>query len=1073
MRIRHLLKVSTSKSQGNAGRRSFRPLGLLLTLALILNAALPVLAEDGLFLEPEQAGVVLPSDSGGLTLELSEEAPEEDLEDADWLDLEGLELEEIDLEDFSEPEEAPVEIASGNSNPEDFEIVDGVLKVYNGAGGDVVIPDGVTSIGNNAFRSCHSLTSISIPDGVTHIGYNAFYNCSNLTSISIPNSVTHIGYYAFGDCLRLTNISIPDSVTNIGNLAFSYCTSLTSISIPISVTIIGSEVFSECFSLKSISIPNSVTDIGEFAFYKCTSLTSVSIPDSVMRIEDGAFSGCTSLTNIRIPNSTTRIGWYSFSDCIGLTYISIPDSVTRIGGFSFYNCANLISVSIPDSVTSIESSAFRSCTGLTSVNIPDSVKSIESLAFCDCTSLTSINIPNSVKSIGNGAFSNCPNLTIYGEAGSYAERYANNHSIPFSIIPAPTQITPVTPTHAPVTPTELIANKLTLGVGEKVQILDPKSPVQASGCAFSSTNEAVATVGADGVVKAVGVGSADISATVDSVSTVCHVTVKRAPKSITLSSKALLLGVKESYTLTAKLPKNAAGAITWSVDNNSGNWVAIVDSGVDKNGTPYCTVRGKKKTVWPQEATITAHAYNGIKATCSVQVLPAPILISLPYDALTMGVGEPLTLNPSLSAGSASQLTWTSSKPKVVSVNAKGRIKALKKGTATITVKTFNGKTATCDISVKSAPKSIMLDKIKLKLRPYDTHALKATLSKNSGAIVRWKSSNKSVAKVNDNGMVTALKEGHVTITAYTWNKKKAICEIEVAPNSNVKYRALVIGQEKTYEAGDEPNFYKDATAMTKMLKKVQGPTGGNWSVTTKYDVENSQKALKLIRETFSGATSDDVSLFFISCHGCIGENKQEAGKLQLTNLEYDYLILSDLARVLKKVPGKIVVILASCHSGAGIYANGTSRGNATEMIQRAQAFDHAVIEAFASVDSGLYIDLQGNVMEAGELRGNTSELRKENKFYVLTACDYLEEGHFEKFDKRSRNKPTFFVQAIIDGVTKVGMPADSNEDKIITLRELYDYTSYETSKKAAKESRVQNVQVYPKSCGFGLFKKK
>ena len=304
----------------------------------------------------------------------------------------------------------------------------------------------VTSIGEEAFYNCRSLTSVTIPDGVTSIGEDAFWNCTSLTSVTIPDSVTSIGGYAFHNCTSLTSVTIPDSVTSIGDWAFSGCKSLTSVTIPDSVTSIGEYTFSQCTSLTSVTIPDSVTSIGGQAFYKCTSLTSVTIPGSVTSIGKSAFSECTSLTSVTIPDGVTSIGRGAFSDCAALTGIwvtegnshyssdasgvlfskdkttlvqcpgtlaacTIPDSVTSIVGWAFDGCASLTSVTIPDGVTSIGNGAFYNCTSLTSVTIPDGVTSIGEYTFSGCTSLTSVTIPDGVTSIGKEAFYNCTSLT--------------------------------------------------------------------------------------------------------------------------------------------------------------------------------------------------------------------------------------------------------------------------------------------------------------------------------------------------------------------------------------------------------------------------------------------------------------------------------------------------------------------------------------------------------------------------------------------------------------------------------------------------------------------------------------
>ena len=233
---------------------------------------------------------------------------------------------------------------------------------------NVVIEDGITSIGSFAFYGC-SLTNIRIPGSVTSIGNCAIEDCMSLTSVTIPGSVSSIGEYAFRDCRNLTDATILDGVTSIENRAFWGCSSLT-----------------------SVTIPNSVTNIGESAFWNCNKLTSVTIPDGVTSIEDLVFSSCYSLTSITIPNSVTSIGNRAFHSCTKLTSITIPDGVISIGNFAFSGCNELTSITIPDSVTSIGDSAFEECRILTSISIPDSVTSIGGNVFKNCTRLKTISL---------------------------------------------------------------------------------------------------------------------------------------------------------------------------------------------------------------------------------------------------------------------------------------------------------------------------------------------------------------------------------------------------------------------------------------------------------------------------------------------------------------------------------------------------------------------------------------------------------------------------------------------------------------------------------------------------------
>ena len=302
---------------------------------------------------------------------------------------------------------------------------------------DLIIPDNVTSIGDNAFYGCSSLESVTIPDSVTSIGDYAFKGCSSLESVIIPDSVTSIGKWVFSsDNLEVTintddkylysedgttillcdssvtNVVIPENVTTIQDDAFYYCRNIETFVTGDTLTLLP---YFPRGSLKSITIGNSVTSIRDQSFMNCSSLESVVISDSVTSsIDSYTFSGCSSLKSVTIGNGVTSIEQDAFSGCISLESVTIGDSVTSIGSYAFVGCSSLTSVTIPDSVTSIGYQAFWRCGSLKSVTIGNSVTYIGESAFWECKSLTSVTIPDSVTSIDMGAFLDCSSL-IYNE----------------------------------------------------------------------------------------------------------------------------------------------------------------------------------------------------------------------------------------------------------------------------------------------------------------------------------------------------------------------------------------------------------------------------------------------------------------------------------------------------------------------------------------------------------------------------------------------------------------------------------------------------------------------------------
>ncbi len=303
----------------------------------------------------------------------------------------------------------------------DFVIQNGVLTKYQGPGGAVDVPAGVTTIGSSAFRDCTALTSVSLPDGLTEIGNSAFDGCTGLATISLPDGLTGISWSAFDGCTGLTGISLPDSLTDIGSFAFRGCTALTSVSLPGGLTKIEGWAFWGCTGLTGISLPDGLTEIGSSAFSYCTGLTGISLPDGLTGIGDYAFRGCTGLTGVSLPVGLTEIGDSAFQDCTGLTGISLPDGLTAIGDSAFSGCTGLTGISLPDGLTQIGRSAFQDCTGLTSISLPAGLTAIGDWAFQNCTSLTSISLPGGLTAIGDWAFQNCTSLTSISLPGGLAE----------------------------------------------------------------------------------------------------------------------------------------------------------------------------------------------------------------------------------------------------------------------------------------------------------------------------------------------------------------------------------------------------------------------------------------------------------------------------------------------------------------------------------------------------------------------------------------------------------------------------------------------------------------------------
>lgn len=532
------------------------------------------------------------------------------------------------------------------------------------------------------FIACDNLKNITFEKGTTQIVYGMFANNESIEKIEIPETVTTIGSDAFYKCTSLTEINIPDTVLTVGSYAFGRCKNLEKVHLPKNIKNIEKGTFKDCSVLKDITIPDTVMKIGDVVFENCTALPQITLPASVQTIGDKAFSHCEALTDLKLSEGLTSIGSYAFEYNIALPKVTLPNTLESLGERAFQYCDVLADVDLGTSLKVIPQYCFYEDPAIQKMVLPYQFTTVNANAFANCTKLTDITFNRNVSSMASSALSYKDKTTIHGIKGTYAEKFATDNEFRFEALNNPT------------TDITLSKENCEVAKGKTLRLTAALTPVDTSDeLTWTSSDEDIVTV-TDGVLKAVGIGEAEIIAMAGDVTKSCSVKVYQGVTGLGLNVASHKMTIGDILQLTATIyPKDATYQdVVWSSDNED---VAVVDQTGLVKAKAYGTVN------------ITATSKEGNQQrTCSVTVAPVEVTsVSLNTKLVNLKVGESYRLQETVLPDNATDktVTWTSSNTKAATVSG-GAVTAVGTGTAIIIVKTnSDSKTASCTVRVQEA----------------------------------------------------------------------------------------------------------------------------------------------------------------------------------------------------------------------------------------------------------------------------------------------------------------------------------------------------------------------------------
>lgn len=572
-------------------------------------------------------------------------------------------------------------------------IQDGVLLGYYGTEGNITLPNTVTKINDDALKGNKKIVSVTIPGSVKDIGNNAFQGCPNLEEIIFTNpdkasNTLIIRVSAFQDCPKLTKCEIPARAYQVVGNIFKGCTSLKEVkvndnnpyyftkdgvlfgpalvnykpqyddayalqsypagrqgayTIPSSVN--GKEIdqvwtsgFEGAASLTDITIPASIGRLGTAAF-ESTGLTHVTIPDTVQQVDPAVFQNCTELVSVKLPAGLAEIDQYMFANCISLQHVDMPDSITKINIYAFHNCTSLTSLALPEGLTSLSVGCFEKCYNLQHVVVPPSV----------------INFPKDDVGVYN-PFKYSP-VTVYVEKKSTADKFFTNNL------------------------EELQASAMANGGSLKVvtlsSVADPAS-IDVGSLELMDAGKKVSVAGNFPIGSYLDVQPLTSGSAYNTFANQAN------SKAFTAYSLALLpsgAAANGPFTLTIGKPSEYSSfASLYAADG------ALQTDFADDCFTATLSALGPVALIDTKEETGSTEASS----------------VTLSKTALTLEAGKTVRLSATVLPATATNksVTWSSNNEAVATVSTNGTVTARKAGTAVITARTANGKSASCTVTV-------------------------------------------------------------------------------------------------------------------------------------------------------------------------------------------------------------------------------------------------------------------------------------------------------------------------------------------------------------------------------------